>query len=147
MPITVTRKTQLEKPVDVAFASVANYRTIGEWLVGISTFTPTTEIDYGLHAVFEGHLNLGVTTLKSTVKVIGFDENDWMELDSIKGFQNRSKLIFTPTPDGNCSVEFDLTYELPGGVLGKGMGKAIEPLIAQVVKHSSDKLAKQVSAL
>jgi uncharacterized membrane protein len=85
--------------------------------------------------------------LKSTVKVIGFEENDWMELDSIKGFKNRTKLAFSPAADGNTTLDFGLTYELPGGVLGKGMGKAIEPLIAQVVKHSSDKLAKEIAAL
>jgi len=95
MPIHVTKETVLDAPVEKVFEYVANYRNVGEWLSGVSSFTPVGDLDYGLHSVFDAAL---------------------------------------------------MTYELPGGIAGRAMGKAIEPLIALVVKHSADHLAKHFSA-
>lgn len=147
MSITVTKQTQLAKPADVAFDYVADYRTIPAWLDGISTFEPAGELDYGLGAVFDGALNLGVTTLHSTVKVTAFAEKTLIELESIKGFKNTSRWTFTPVSDTVSELTSELTYEFPGGLAGRAMGKVAEPLIAMVIKHSAEKLRKNIAAL
>jgi len=146
MPIQVTRETVLDASIEEAFAYVANYRNIGEWLSGISSFTPLGDLDYGLDAVFDAALSLGITTLHSTVKVIDFAEGTMMELDSVKGFKNTSKWSFSALDDTHTRVVAELRYELPGGIAGRAMGKAIEPLIALVVKHSAENLAKKFRA-
>lgn len=145
MPIHITQETQLDAPVDKVFEYVANYRNAGEWLSGISSFTPVGELDYGLHSVFDAALGLGVTTLHSTIKVIDFDEGRMMELDSIKGFKNTSKWTFTPDGDGT-HVLAEVTYELPGGIAGRALGRVIEPLIMLVVRNSAEHLHKRFRA-
>jgi len=145
MPIHISQETALDAPVDQVFAYVADYRNAGAWLSGISSFTPVGEADYGLHAVFDAALGLGVTTLHSTIKVIDFEEGRMMELDSIKGFKNTSKWTFTPDGDGT-RVLAELTYELPGGLAGRALGRVIEPLIILVVKHSAENLHKRFRA-
>ena len=99
-----------------------------------------------MHAVFDAALGLGITTLHSTVKVIDFAEGTMMELDSIKGFKNTSRWTFSPIDATHTAVTAEVTYELPGGIAGRAMGKAIEPLIGAVVKHSADNLAKKFHA-
>jgi uncharacterized membrane protein len=142
MPIHITHETVADAPVDQVFAYVADYRNAGHWLSGVKSFTPVGDLDYGLHSVFDAALSVGVTTLHSTVKVIDFIEGEAMELDSIKGFKNQSRWSFTADGADRTRIDAEITYELPGGVAGRAMGKVLEPLIALVIKHSADNLAK-----
>ena len=145
MPIHITQETVAQAPLEQVFAYVADYRNAGHWLSGVSSFTPVGDVDYGLHATFDAALSLGVTTLHSTIKVIDFVEGQTMELDSVKGFKNQSRWTFTPEGD-HTRVLAEVTYELPGGIAGRAMGKVIEPLIALVIRHSADNLAKHFAA-
>jgi uncharacterized membrane protein len=142
MPIHITQETVAGAAVEQVFAYVADYRNAGHWLSGVKSFTPVGDLDYGLHSVFDAALSVGVTTLHSTVKVIDFIEGQAMELDSIKGFKNQSRWSFTADGADRTRIVAEVTYELPGGIAGRAMGRAIEPLIGLVIKHSADNLAK-----
>lgn len=145
MPIHIHQQTECQAPVDAVFAYVADYRNVPDWLYGISKFQPTTEVTYGLGAVFEGSMNLG-TTLHSTVEVTSFDEGSSFTFESVKGFRNWSTWSFEAVDAATTRVTADVYYELPGGLAGKAIGKVIEPFVKIAVKASSSSLVKHASA-
>jgi len=145
MPIEIQVESTFQAPLEVAFAYTADYRNVPEWLYGISKFEPVGDKDYGLGAVFDGSMNLGAT-LHSRIEVNGFEENKLIAFDSIKGFKNSSRWTFSAIDDQHAKVIADVSYELPGGIAGKALGKVIEPFVKIAVKHSSAALQKAVEA-
>lgn len=145
MPIEIHVESTFQAPLDVAFAYTANYRNVPEWLYGISKFEPVGEKDYGLGAVFDGSMNLGAT-LNSRIEVNEFEENRLIGFDSIKGFKNSSRWTFTALDANRSQVVAEVSYELPGGIAGRALGKVIEPFVKIAVKHSSAALQKCVEA-
>jgi uncharacterized membrane protein len=145
MPIEINIETEFDAPVETAFAYTADYRRVPDWLYGISKFQPVGEKDYGLGATFDGWMNLGVT-LKSVVEIDEFDEGSLIGMNSIKGFRNWSRWNFSAVDPATSKVRADFFYELPGGLAGKAIGKAIEPFVKIAVKHSSEALKTGIEA-
>jgi uncharacterized membrane protein len=145
MAIHIHKETECNAPRAKVFAYVDDYRNVPDWLYGISKFVPTTEKDRGFGAIFEGSINLGAT-LHSTIEVVAYDEGTMFEFDSIKGFKNSSKWTFEDVDANTTRIIADVSYELPGGIAGKALGKVIEPFVKIAVKHSSDALAKHAAA-
>ncbi len=145
MPIQIALENVVNAPVDVAFAYTANYRNVPDWLYGIQTFTPVGEQDYGKGAVFDGAMSLGVT-LRSQVEIDEFEEGKLIGMNSIKGFRNWSRWTFAAIDPSTSKIAVDFFYELPGGIVGKGVGKTIEPFVKIAVKHTSEALTKRIEA-
>lgn len=145
MAIHIHKETDCDAPLEKVFAYVTDYRNVHEWLYGISKFVPITELDRGVGATFEGTINLGAT-LHSTVETTAFEEGKLFELDSIKGFKNTSRWSFEAIDAKRTTIIADVSYSLPGGIAGKLLGKVIEPFVKIAVKHSSEHLARNVSA-
>jgi len=145
MPIEIKVDSTFEVPVDVAFAYVADYRNVPSWLYGITRFEPIGDQDHGLGAVYDGWMKVGAT-LKSHVEIDRFEENALIGMNSVKGFRNWSRWHFSAIDGNRSAVNCDFFYELPGGVAGKALGKAIEPFVAIAVRHSSAELRKAVEA-
>lgn len=145
MPIEINVETEFAAPVETAFAYTADYRKVPEWLYGITKFEPVGEKDYGLDATFDGWMNLGVT-LKSVVEIDQFEESRLIGMNSVKGFRNWSRWNFSAVDANTSKVRADVFYELPGGIAGKALGKAIEPFVKVAVKHSSEALKKGIEA-
>ena len=143
MPIEICVESTFQAPLEVAFAYTADYRNVPDWLYGISKFEPVGDLDYGLGAVFDGSMNLGAT-LHSRIEVNEFEENRLIGFDSIKGFKNSSRWTFSALDAGRSRVVADVSYELPGGIAGKALGKVIEPFVKIAVRHSSAALQKCV---
>jgi uncharacterized membrane protein len=145
MPIEIRVESTFQAPLEVAFAYTADYRNVPDWLYGISKFEPVGDKDYGLGAVFDGSMNLGAT-LHSRIEVNEFEENRLIGFDSIKGFKNSSRWTFSALDAKHSTVVADVSYELPGGIAGKALGKVIEPFVKIAVKHSSAALQEAVEA-
>jgi uncharacterized membrane protein len=145
MPIAIRVESTFQAPLEVAFAYTADYRNVPDWLYGISKFDPVGDKDYGLGAVFDGSMNLGAT-LHSRIEVNDFEENRLIAFDSIKGFTNSARWTFSAVDANSSTVVADVTYQLPGGIAGKALGKVIEPFVKIAVRHSSAALQKHVEA-
>ena len=145
MAIHIHKETDCAAPLDKVFAYVTDYRNIPDWLYGISSFVPTTELDRGLGATFDGSIHLGVT-LHSTIETTKFEEGRMFEFDSVKGFRNWSTWTFDEVDADTTRISADVYYELPGGIAGKAIGKVIEPFVKLAVRHSSEHLATHAAA-
>lgn len=126
-------------PLETTFAYVADYRTIPEWMFGVRCFTPVTESDYGLGSAFEVQLQLGLP-IHTTIETVEFEENRLIGMDSVKGFQARSRWYFEAAGPDSTKVTAKVSYELPFGPAGRIMGKVMEPFVRQAVGHISHHL-------
>lgn len=133
-----------EVPVDVGFGYVDDYRNVPKWMFGCNKFEPVGELDHGLGAVFDTAMQLGPTTLRSTVKIIEWELDKTIVLDSIKGFVNRSSWRFAALDGDRSELTVDFHYELPGGLAGKALGKIIEPFVSIAIKHTEQTLRTNI---
>jgi len=133
-------------PLSVAFAYIDDYRTTPDWMFGLAKFVPVGDLDQGLNAVFEGTFQVKPVKLHSTVKITAWEQDKLIKMESVKGFVNRSTWRFEALNDTETRVFVDFTYELPGGLAGRALGKALEPIVAMSIRHSDAALRKNIEA-
>jgi len=133
-------------PASVAFAYVNDYANTPEWMFGISSFTPLTDVTSGVGARFDGVFKVPPVKLHSVVECTDWKQDALISLNSIKGFRNWSTWTFEPLSDDESRLTVDFTYVLPGGIAGRALGKALEPIVALTVKHSEHNLRKHIEA-
>ncbi|MGN6607877.1 MAG: SRPBCC family protein [Jatrophihabitans sp.] len=131
-------------PLSVAFAYIDDYRTTPQWMFGLADFRPVGAKDQGLDAVFEGTFQVKPVKLSSTVQITAWEQDALIRMESIKGFVNRSTWRFEKLSDTETKIVVDFTYELPGGLAGKALGKALEPIVALSIRHSDAALRKHI---
>lgn len=135
-----------EAPVNVLFDYVDDYRNTTKWLFGLSRFEPSTDVIQGLGSEFDGTFAVKPIKLHSSVRIVEWEKDKVIALQSYKGFKISSTWHFSATGPTSSKVVVDFTYELPGGLAGKAMGKAMEPIVALSIRHSDDSLRKHVKA-
>jgi uncharacterized membrane protein len=131
-------------PLNVAFSYVDDYRNATRWMFGLAAFSPEGDKDHGLGAVFNGTFQVKPVKLHSTVKCTDWEQDELIAFESIKGFKNSSVWRFTATGPTTTKIEVRFSYELPGGLAGRALGKALEPIISISVRHSDEALRTQI---
>jgi uncharacterized membrane protein len=131
-------------PRDVAFAYVDDYRNATEWMFGLADFTPDGDKDHGLGAVFNGTFQVKPVKLHSTVECTGWSQDELIAFTSIKGFKNSSTWRFVSTGPATTKIEVTFSYEVPGGLAGKALGRVLEPIVSMSVRHSDEALRKHI---
>lgn len=120
--------------------------SIPEWLFGVSEFIPQSEQTRGVGARFTGTFQVKPVTLHSTGEVVTWEELKRITIRSIAGFQQETSLELREVP-GGCIITANVAYELPGGVGGRALGKALVPIFAACVRHSDAKLRERLRTL
>lgn len=128
-----------EAPLDVAFAYVADYRAIPEWMFGVRKFEPVGDKDYGLGSVFDVSLLVGVP-IRTRIETVEFEEGRVIGMDSVKGFKARSRWHFEAVGADRTKITAKVSYDLPFGPAGRAMGKVMSPVVKQAVSHISHHL-------
>ena len=136
-----------DAPVETLFAYVDDYRNTTTWLFGLSRFDPTTEVTSGLGSAFDGTFAITPIKLHSSVRIVDWERDRVIALESYKGFRIKSRWEFSSTGAATSKVVVDFDYDLPGGLAGKAMGKAFEPIVALSIRHSDESLRKHVAAV
>lgn len=135
-----------DAPLQVGFDYIADYHNIVEFMFGLNFFRPVGDLDYGLGAVFDGGLSLGPVTLHSTLKVIEWEPNRRIKLDSIAGFDCDFEFKFAAVGENQVEVDTDVNYYLPGGIAGRALGQTIKPFVKIAVKQSVHNVRKLLPA-
>ena len=131
-------------PLPVTFGYVDDYRNAGRWMFGLSRLEPVGELDRGLGSVFEGTFHVKPVKLHSTIEVTAWEQDSVIAFDSVKGFRNRSEWRFAEDGPDRTRLQVLFEYELPGGLAGKALGRALEPIVAMSVRHSDTALRHHV---
>jgi uncharacterized membrane protein len=133
-------------PVEVAFGYLDDYRNATDWMFGLTKFEPVGDKDHGLGAVFDGTFAVKPVKLSSTIKVTEWEQDKVIAFESIKGFRNWSTWRFFADGPEHTKITVQFSYELPGGLAGRALGKALEPIVALSVRHSDETLRRQIES-
>jgi uncharacterized membrane protein len=133
-------------PLDVAFGYLDDYRNATKWMFGLAKFEPVGGKDQGLGAVFDGTFQVRPVKLHSTIKVTEWEQDKVIAFESIKGFHNWSTWTFVADGPTSTKIQVKFSYELPGGLAGRALGKALEPIVAISVRHSDEALRREIEA-
>jgi uncharacterized membrane protein len=135
-----------EAPLEVAFAYIDDYRNATGWMFGLAKFEPVGDQVQGLGSVFDGTFQVKPVKLSSTVRVTRWEQDKVIAFESIKGFKNSSTWEFSAVSPTQTKVTVTFSYELPGGLAGRAMGKALEPIVALSVRHTDAALRHAIEA-
>lgn len=135
-----------EAPLDVAFSYLDDYRNATSWMFGLARFEPAGALEQGLGAIFHGTFQVKPVRLHSTVAVTAWEPESVIAFESIKGFTNSSTWQFFADGPATTRIEVRFSYELPGGLAGRALGKALEPIVALSVRQSDEALRKNIAA-
>jgi len=69
---------------------------------------------------------------------------DRLQVD--QGLQELSIWRFVADGSDQTKIRVQFTYELPGGIAGRALGKVMEPIVSMSVRHSDEALRKQIEA-
>ncbi len=142
--VDIHHEGRCEAPLDVAFSYLDDYRNATEWMFGLAKFEPVDGMDHGLGATFDGTFHVTPVKLHSTIEVTEWVQDKVIAFESIKGFRNWSTWSFFPTGPASTTVQVRFSYELPGGLAGRAMGRALEPIVAMSVRHSDHALRHHI---
>ena len=142
--VDIHHEASCAAPVDVAFGFVDDYRTATGWIFGLAELRPVGEHVQGVGAVFDATFHVRPVTLHSTIKVTEWEQDAVLGFVSIKGFENSSTWRFHPSGPANTNIVVRLSYELPGGLAGRTLGRVLEPIIALTVRQSEHALQRAI---
>ena len=145
--VDIHHEGSCEAPLDIAFGYLDDYRTATSWMFGLVKFEPTTDKIRGVGAVFDGVFQVKPVKLGSTVEVTEWERDALIAFTSTKGFKNWSTWRFSADGPTRTKINVVFSYELPGGLPGRVLGKALEPVVAISVRHSDEALRKHIEAL
>lgn len=139
----VRHSSEVKASRERAFAYVNDHRHVQDWMFGIKKFKPVSDTTYGLGATFDVVMSAGPKTIKSTMKITEFVENEMVRLESVKGFSAATVWRFEDAATGT-NVNIEMSYDLPGGIAGRALGAVIEPVIGQAVRQTDSALKAQL---
>jgi uncharacterized membrane protein len=84
-------------------------------------------------------MKAGPTTLTSVVDITTWSENKAIGWHSNQGFRQIGMWAFRPKGD-KTQVTFDMEYEFGGGIAGKLLGRAAEPIVRGNLQRSVETL-------
>lgn len=142
--VDVHLESTVNAPIETAFAYYNDYTNATRWLFGLASLEPRSEITDGLGATFDALFKVPPVKIHTTIKAVEWVENEVVVFDSVEGFRNWSTWRFTRIDDTTTHLESHFGYELPGGLAGKALGKALVPIVAMTSKHSEHNFRTQV---
>lgn len=139
--ITVTE--EIAAPVEAVFAYVDDYRNTTRYMKDLTRWAPVGTTTHGKGATFEVAMKAGPMTLSSVVDITTWTEGRAIGWTSTEGFRQIGKWSFKAR-GGTTEATFDLEYELPGGIAGRLLSKAAEPIVRSNIQQSVRNLRSRV---
>ncbi|MFZ2175830.1 MAG: SRPBCC family protein [Rhodococcus sp. (in: high G+C Gram-positive bacteria)] len=134
-------------PIGVAFAYIDDYRTVPDWMFGVSEFSPIGEFDQGLGSRFNAAIRIGPTTLRSRLEVTEWEQHRVITLASLDSAANSSTWSFAALGADKTELSVDFAYKLPAGLAGRALGLVVEPFVETAVKNTEDVLRRNLEEL
>lgn len=136
----ITIDMTINAPIATVFAYVDDYRNTTKYMKDLVKWQPTGKVTHGKGAQFGVGMKAGPTTLTSVVDITTWTENKTIAWHSNEGFKQIGKWGFAPKGEKATSVTFDMEYEFGGGIAGKLLGRAAEPIVRGNLQRSVETL-------
>jgi uncharacterized membrane protein len=88
-------------------------------------------------------MKAGPLTLSSVVDITTWAANSAIGWTSIEGFKQTGRWTFRSHGEATTAT-FDMEYELPGGIAGRMLSRAAEPIVRGNIEQSVRNLRSQV---
>jgi uncharacterized membrane protein len=139
----ITSSQGISAPVDAVFAYVDDYRNTTKYMKDLTKWAPAGSLTHGKGASFQVAMKAGPITLASVVDITTWAENSTIGWSSTDGFKQTGRWSFKA--DGErTKATFDLDYELPGGIAGRLLSRASDPIVRGNIDQSVRNLKTQV---
>ncbi len=145
MALSGKQETLVERPADLAWTYIDDWRNVTDWLIGVERFAPVGEKDQGLGSVFDVVVNAGVK-IKTRIEVTDYVDGRLIQFDSIKGFKVRNCWSFRPLDETTTLITADTELFPPFGPAGKAMAKVLEPAMNKIMERSSSRLKGRIES-
>jgi uncharacterized membrane protein len=142
----ITIDTTINAPVATVFAYVDDYRNTTKYMKDLVKWQPTGKVTHGKGAQFNVGMKAGPTTLTSVVDITTWSENATIGWRSHDGFKQVGIWAFKAAGD-RTRVTFDMEYEFGGGIAGKLLGRAAEPIVRGNLQRSVETLKQHTERL
>ena len=142
----ITIRKTINAPVATVFAYVDDYKNTTKYMKGLTKWKPTGTETHGKGAQFDVAMRAGPSTLGSVVDITAWTENSTIGWVSRSGFKQSGKWAFRAHGD-RTDVTFDMDYAFGGGIAGRLVGKAAEPIVRMNLEQSVDALKTQTEKL
>jgi uncharacterized membrane protein len=139
----ITTSSEIAAPVEAVFAFVDDHRNTTKYMKDLTKWAPVGSKSHGKGAKFAVAMKAGPMTLSSVVDITTWTENKAIGWKSIEGFKQTGKWSFKPSGDGT-EATFDMDYELPGGIAGRMLSRAADPIVRGNIEQSVRNLRSQV---
>ena len=131
----ITINETIAAPVETVFAYVDDYRNTTKYMKDLVKWQPTTDVTHGKGSQFDVGMKAGPTTLGSIVDINVWTQNRAIGWKSLEGFKQTGKWSFAPRGT-QTDVTFDMEYEFGGGIAGRMLGRAAEPIVRSNLQAS-----------
>lgn len=135
----ITINMTINAPVATVFAYVDDYRNTTKYMKDLVKWQPTGKVTHGKGAQFDVGMKAGPTTLTSVVDITDWTENKTIGWHSHEGFKQIGKWGFA-AKGNQTAVSFDMEYEFGGGIAGRLLGRAAEPIVRGNLQRSVETL-------
>ena len=142
----ITISETIDAPVESVFAYVDDYRNTTKYMKDLVKWKPSTNVTHGKGAKFDSAMKAGPSTLNSAIDITTWTENRTIAWRSISGFKQTGKWSFKSHGD-QTEATFEMEYEFGGGIAGRMLGRAAEPIVRQNLQTSVRTLKSQAEKL
>ena len=142
----ITIDMKIHAPVAAVFAYVDDYRNTTKYMKDLVKWQPTGKVTHGEGAQFDVGMKAGPTTLTSVVHITAWAENRTIGWKSVDGFKQTGKWAFSEKGD-RTQVVLDMDYEFGGGIAGKLLGRAADPIVRGNLQQSVETLRRHTERL
>jgi uncharacterized membrane protein len=142
--ITVTKT--IKAPVEVVFGYVDDHHNTTRYMKDLTKWQPAGGQTHGKGSRFDVAMKAGPTHLDSSVEITSWTENQEIGWESRKGFKQTGTWRFKAVA-GATQATFDMEYEFPGGIAGKLLARAAEPIVKGNIEKSVEALKLQTEKL
>lgn len=139
--ITITE--DIAAPVEAVFAFVDDHTNTTKYMKDLSKWAPVGSKTHGKGAKFDVAMKAGPLTLGSVVDITTWTENSAIGWTSVDGFRQKGRWGFKANGSGTTAT-FDMEYDLPGGIAGRMLSKAADPVVRGNLEQSVRNLKAQV---
>ncbi|HVU74053.1 MAG TPA: SRPBCC family protein [Mycobacteriales bacterium] len=145
--VQVHSEIEIDAPVSTVFAYIDDYTTATKWVAGMKDWKPVGDKTQGLGSTFQAKIGVGPTTLEATLEITRWEQDHLIAWEPRKGVKQAGSYTLEDAGGGKTRFVLDIDLELPGGIVGRTLGKGMEPIIRNQISHSGELLKEQVEAL
>jgi uncharacterized membrane protein len=138
--------TTIGAPIETVFDYVDDYKNTTKYMRDLSKWKPVGSKSHGKGAVFEVGMKAGPKVLESTIEMDNWVKNKTIAWEATGGFWQKGSWVFK-TVGKKTQATYDMEYEFGGGIAGKLLAKAVEPIVRMNLEKSVAELKIQCEKL